>query len=140
MAKKNDVQVEVQGAGDILGFFDDMGKIGSSEKFRQGMLDAAVVGESHVKTKLQELVYDTPLSLSYKRTGTLRRSTTASKGVEKGKGWIATAVAAAVDYAVHVEYGTEDKDGVTLMPARPFMQLGLEAGAKDILQVLSNAM
>ncbi len=82
----------------------------------QGALELlGLAGEDNAKLEITKLVYDTPESPNYKRTGNLRNSLTHT---DNGKDTVY--IGTNVEYAPYVEYGTSK------MPPRPYLKSALE--------------
>lgn len=74
---------------------------------------------ANTKRILTRVVYDTPMSDSYRRTGNLRRSYQYKRGNATGK--VASGlVGTNVQYAPYVEFGTKN------MKARPHLRTAME--------------
>lgn len=88
------------------------------EKATESQIEQALeaigqAAESHAVDEVTELVYDTPESPNYKRTGNLRQSITHSEPNMVGK---YVDVGSRVEYAPYVEFGTRK------MKPRPFLK------------------
>ena len=106
------------------------------EKATESQIEQALeaigqAAESHAVDEVTELVYDTPESPNYKRTGNLRDSITHSEPNMTGK---YVDVGSRVEYSPYVEFGTRK------MKPRPFLKNAVtkykaeyEALAKAIL-------
>lgn len=84
----------------------------SREVFDGAMELVAQQGESNAIAEVTKLVYDTPPSPTYVRTGDLRKSISHKYVKEEKTAYIGTNI----DYAPYVEYGTRN------MPERPFLR------------------
>lgn len=74
---------------------------------------------ANTKRILSRVVYDTPMSDSYRRTGNLRRSYQYKRGNATGK-TASGVVGTNVEYAPYVEFGTK------FMKARPHLRPAME--------------
>lgn len=84
----------------------------SREVFDGAMELVAQQGESNAIAEVTKLVYDTPPSPTYVRTGDLRKSISHKYVKGEKTAYIGTNI----DYAPYVEYGTRN------IPERPFLR------------------
>lgn len=78
------------------------------------------MAETHAKEEITRVVYDTPESPNYVRTGTLRNSITHTSPVEDSDGKRSVYIGTNVFYAPFVELGT------VKMAARPYLRPAVE--------------
>ena len=86
----------------------------------------ALAGERFAKEEITKVVYDTPESPTYRRTGNLRNSLTHT--TDASTAYIGTDV----EYAVHVEFGT------TRMKPRPYLKPAVEAHVDEYKEIALN--
>lgn len=109
----------------------DLVERASDTQIEQALEAIGAAAEGHAIDEVTELVYDTPESPNYKRTGNLRDSITHSEPNMTGK---YVDVGSRVEYSPYVEFGTRK------MKPRPFLKNAVtkykaeyEALAKAIL-------
>ena len=95
-----------------------------------GMEAVSAQGESNAKHEITVLVYDTPPSPSYVRTGALRNSI-AHKYVPSEK---VAYIGTNIEYAPYVELGTSK------MAARPFLRNACANYTEQYLNILEKAL
>jgi len=132
-----DIKVEIEGEDEIIALFEDAAALPNTPSALQAVVDASQTMAECILEALDRFVYHTPLSKSgYQRTGRLRDGTTAmGKATRKGD-YIQGGVESTEEYAVHVEYGTENADGETIMAGRPFMRAGADESIDEVCKDL----
>lgn len=95
-----------------------------------GMESVAQEAEANAIAEVTELVYDTPASKTYIRTGDLRKSITHRYVPEEQTAY----VGANIDYAPYVEFGTIH------MKARPFLSNSVQKYKKEYQVILQDAL
>lgn len=95
-----------------------------------GMEAVAAQGEANAKHEITVLVYDTPPSPSYVRTGALRNSIAHKYVSSENTAYIGTNI----EYAPYVEFGTSK------MRERPFLRNACSKYTKQYQSILENAL
>ena len=95
-----------------------------------GMELVALQGESNAIAEVTRLVYDTPPSPTYVRTGDLRKSITHKYIPEERTAYIGTAI----EYAPYVEFGTSK------MEPRPFLENAAFNYSDEYAAILKDAL
>ena len=134
-----EVIVEIEDIDGLGAWIEEAAALPDTPEARQAVVDGAHKVAKHILEELDRMIYSQPLSKSgYKRTTRLMKGTMATgKAVKEGKALV-SAVQSIEEYAQHVEFGTENAAGETLMPARPFMRSGADKSLKDLIEVLSD--
>lgn len=102
----------------------------SEQVFHEAMELVAQQGESNAIAEVTKLVYDTPPSPSYVRTGTLRNSIAHAYVREEKAAYIGTDL----EYAPYVELGTRN------MHERPFLRNAAQNYSDEYRELLENAI
>lgn len=95
-----------------------------------GMEAVAQQGEGNAVREVTKLVYDTPPSPTYVRTGNLRNSITHKYVQSDMKAYIGTNL----EYAPYVEYGTRN------MHERPFLRNAAQNYSDEYKSILADAL
>ena len=88
-----------------------------------------MAGEANAKLEITKLVYDTPESPNYKRTGKLRNSLTHT---DNGKDTVY--IGTNVEYASAVEYGTKR------IPPRPYLKNAVEKHSDEYKEIIDEIL
>lgn len=88
----------------------------------------AIHAEKNALLETNTLIYDTPESPTYKRTGRLRNSIT--HGTTEDKAIVGTNL----NYAPYVELGTQS------MPSRPFLRNAISKYRKEYREIIKKGM
>lgn len=135
------IGLDFEGAEGLLAELEEMSRIGDAPEFQDAMLDAAELTAENIRAEIPKLVEQ--------HTGQLMEKTQASKYVGRGEGYIQTAVISNAPtkrgekepyYPVFMEYGTEDKDGFTLIKARPFMRTGADKSRDAVAEMIADKL
>lgn len=95
-----------------------------------GMKAIAAQAEGNAKREITTLVYDTPPSPTYVRTGALRNSITHDYKRDEMAAYVGTDI----EYAPYVEFGT------VRMPERPFLRRAVLNYVKEYQTLLTDAL
>ena len=102
----------------------------SEQVFHEAMELVAQQGESNAIAEVTKLVYDTPESPNYVRTGALRNSIAHAYVREEKAAYIGTNL----EYAPYVEYGTRN------MHERPFLRNAAQNYSDEYKELLEDAI
>lgn len=100
------------------------------ENIKMALTAIGMAGESNAKEHITKVIYDTPQSPNYKRTGRLRNSITHQVVDDENSVYIGTNV----EYAIPVEMGT------SRMKPRPFIAPAATQHSEEYKQLAKEAL
>ncbi len=146
--------------GTVLATLEGLEKIHDTPKFRQGMIDVSFVVLKKAQKNLRKFIYDVSESWYQRGNAQGLYGKTMVTGIKISGNFISTGVVSALDYAVHVHYGTgefaedgkgrktpwvyKDDEGrfhrTTGVIPKPYLRDALLSSKKDVLKILKNSM
>lgn len=144
----------------VIAVLDGLEDLIDSPNFRQGMVDASTYVLKEAQKNLKKYIYDVPERWYRRGFGSGLYGKTMVTGLKTKFNTISTGVISAVDYAVHVHYGTGiyaeggkgrktpwvymDEEGrfhrtVGVKP-KPYLVDALLSSKEDVLKILKNSI